>query len=757
MPTVNPLNEFNTYSYHHFLILGTSTARLEALNDNDAFFRLIQGESTLDGVRVVINPLISNRYVIQEIDWVNQLSSDFGEVGATTYCDGTMKIIEPNGISFLNDLQDVVASMGTTVDGCVWAIKTIFVGDTGVGSTEIERYQYITNVKPSIVQILDVNIHFDETGGTYEFTFVLAANGAPIATGAANAAFNQNASVSLTQSDESKPATIVQALRQLEDHVNKTNDEEYAKVLLSGSRPKKQKTVITWPPELDKPEYVLSSPRRTSSGPDGTGAILSVDQGQSIIVAIHEVLKMCPTLMRESTAGKSKYLYVVNTDTITNEDTDEYKYINNYRVQKLEVQPIANPTVADGGEGDGSVSPAQQQAEQTGNFLEFDYLYTGQNLDVLEYEMKIAAGLAFFNTVIAQAGTRDDRTHSIATTYLKSQANARKSGTGGVGTFYTPVSGAASNSHLANPQAAQSYEALMQQFSALDVMTTLKIRGNPRLLNDVIPTTENNVRAQNGETIPSDGLATNWQTQPIRCKVNVRMPKDGDYDNLQDFWFKGLYRVFSVKNTFSGGEFTQELELMAELDGSFSDLPEPTPGTPPAFEPPVAVSGEPATNAARVRAFMQMLRYCEGTAKSNGYSVQFNYVPFVPGADHPRRVITANGYKSSAAGAYQITMATWDDFRMRKKYAGMMPDFLPASQDRCCWAIMDSHGALPLIRENKIEEAINILGGRWASLPSSKAGQPKRKLGECLQVYNAALAAEMNGQTTLAAGFEELV
>src|SRR5690606_28112342 len=89
---------------------------------------------------------------------------------------------------------------------------------------------------------------------------------------------------------------------------------------------------------------------------------------------------------------------------------------------------------------------------------------------------------------------------------------------------------------------------------------------------------------------------------------------------------------------------------------------------------------------------------------------------------HPRKVglRTADG-PSTAAGKYQITASTYDDIAPKLG----ITDFSPESQDKIALEIIRQEGALEDVQNGDFAKAINKLGGRWASLPSSKYSQPK--------------------------------
>lgn len=132
-------------------------------------------------------------------------------------------------------------------------------------------------------------------------------------------------------------------------------------------------------------------------------------------------------------------------------------------------------------------------------------------------------------------------------------------------------------------------------------------------------------------------------------------------------------------------------------------------------------------------AFLAVLRACEGTAGPYGYRTLFGGALFDGYADHPRIKVTASGYTSTAAGAYQILASSWDDYRAK---TGAGPSFDPAAQDAyAVWAIGDKRKALADVEAGRFEEAIAKCNKEWASLPGSPYGQPTRDLAYCRRVY----------------------
>ncbi|WP_270828730.1 peptidoglycan DD-metalloendopeptidase family protein [Aeromonas sp. QDB20] len=176
----------------------------------------------------------------------------------------------------------------------------------------------------------------------------------------------------------------------------------------------------------------------------------------------------------------------------------------------------------------------------------------------------------------------------------------------------------------------------------------------------------------------------------------------------------------------------------------------------------------------RIRAFMRMIRMCEGTDTDSGYERLFGGQSFIKDYnrtfnDHPQIKITRKNkktnveYISSAAGAYQVMGYTWNDPSTefwRKKYK--IKDFSPIYQDLLCVVFLKEKvrgNALSMIVNNKIKEAIeDSCSYEWASLPPGRHGQPIKKIDECLSSYEKFLSEERLGKTSLfiKPGFLEL-
>lgn len=139
-------------------------------------------------------------------------------------------------------------------------------------------------------------------------------------------------------------------------------------------------------------------------------------------------------------------------------------------------------------------------------------------------------------------------------------------------------------------------------------------------------------------------------------------------------------------------------------------------------------------NHPNVQAMLAVIRKGEGTADANGYRRLFGGSLFTSFADHPRVKITAGGYTSTAAGAYQFLASTWDETARIMRLA----DFSPANQDRGAVGRLVYRKALDDVINGRFESAMSKIGKEWASMPGSPYGQPVISIETAMNTYSRA-------------------
>jgi muramidase (phage lysozyme) len=112
-----------------------------------------------------------------------------------------------------------------------------------------------------------------------------------------------------------------------------------------------------------------------------------------------------------------------------------------------------------------------------------------------------------------------------------------------------------------------------------------------------------------------------------------------------------------------------------------------------------------------------------GKAEGADYNTIVGGKTFDDFSKHPGVIgATTKEGTSTAAGRYQITKSTYDNYASKLG----INDFSPQSQDKIAEAIFKDKGAWDDISKGDYESANKKLGSTWASLPTSPYSQPKR-------------------------------
>jgi hypothetical protein len=245
------------------------------------------------------------------------------------------------------------------------------------------------------------------------------------------------------------------------------------------------------------------------------------------------------------------YIPKITSTIKTSDESDIFKV--EYKISRSKVFQASSKSLS---------SQEQDMTFQERSVLEFDYSYTGQNVDVLEFDMKMEMGLAFFQTIVASANiptTPNTMAGGNGTTAVNSstQQGRRYLKNTPIMPPYTSVD--ASTAHSINPQQHANYKQALAKHAFLEsIGVKIKTVGNPNILDKVIITSS------------EDFDGTDLYTTPSLVKVNVRMPVKNPHagqDYSEPFWYDGLYRIIEVRNIFaSDGTFQQELEMYAISD-----------------------------------------------------------------------------------------------------------------------------------------------------------------------------------------------
>lgn len=636
MSTHNPLNEYNSYSYHHFIVIASTTERAETIsNSPEDFFQFVRGGVETPGLAVLVNPMSSNKLFVQDISWSNIMNMDSGSrmasdsVNALT--EGKMTLVEPLGVRFFNKLFDIYRNFGVAAGGAtaVWVIKTIFVGYRN--APEDGQAEYISNLKPMIVYPTEFLSEFTEAGGRYDIKFVDANAGGGSLRVSNGTALN-GGSVNLGgENGTTETLTLGSALQNLEIAIAADYENNYKKMAEAQANaknpamrenvPTKMEFKIRLHDKLLDSSFVMETTRQLSAGGNGKVPIIGIGPSDRLEQTIERVLKMCPQVMALATKGDAsgkKWLpsIITKAETLDPAQNNGVASRNTFYVGMRQIMTQFDPTAgaekteevktpqgttstvvenADAGNTSADASALKADVIESSNYLEYDYTYTGKNVDVLSYDMRMNFATGFFQFLITPSGNvntgqvpaTQNVTSGSASPIVGKQGNAAPMPN-------AQVANSATAMHSTNPQAVSTYEDIMKKWVQTEtVSVNMKIRGNP-LLMDGLTLTSADLERSLSDSSDSNGVAGNWLQGPVVVKVNVRMPVDDDMNAFEPFWYDGFFRILTVKTAFANGDFTQELNLIAMTDGSYDPVEDSTAARPrgpmPATEDATAFS-----------------------------------------------------------------------------------------------------------------------------------------------------------------------
>lgn len=595
MPTPNPLHRFRTYSYHHILIVSNSTQIVESFGADDPLVSDLSSSINLTtgeiDVRhntgetgeyvVLINGMQDTHFLIDTVGWQTVMAPNQRAGGhdrlTTMGIEGKMKIVEPGGVRFMNVLNAAQAALEVDAAGSTYILKTIFVGYPDNGGVP----EQIVNVTPFSFVPVNIEADFSEAGAEYNIDFVAINNGAAKLPQILNAAENVS-SISLIEGN-----TLEQATKTLERNIEATYTQFVEKMKKIDKDIESKTRKVTYKIELDpayvdeiienksntnvkttpNPYYRIDDIQQQTQDYDKETPILTFGPDCTIERAINLIMKSSKGVIADSKGlgpDKKQYIYKIHS-TIESFIHSKSEYRITYKVIRY---PVQTTDATKALEGDATkVNP--------NNYLELDYIYTGKNVDIISFDIKMAMGLAFFQTLSTSANMVDARG------YRKSNTSDSKKVSGATPTDPHDSSSVRKNTplflptkvkdsevkHSTAPVDRANFETLISRHASLEGLEAkVTIHGNPILLNDLIKTPRE-LKSNKEVTVDrdlEDAIMLDWHKVPGLVKLNIKMPNlSGVGDYAERFWYDGYYYLFSIDNQFEGGLFTQTLDMLS--------------------------------------------------------------------------------------------------------------------------------------------------------------------------------------------------
>ena len=220
--------------------------------------------------------------------------------------------------------------------------------------------------------------------------------------------------------------------------------------------------------------------------------------------------------------------------------------------------------------------PANTQGLRKAAIKEYNYIYTGKNEDVLNFDINF--NNAFLMTATADFGMtagQDANAGTTASTQTNGDSGATVASAGDLKTAdeaspaVTLVTGpdesSGTHSNDVRRRIAEIFHDRITNMNVDMVTADMEIMGDPYFIPQE---TGNYVSKQSSRPgITEDGTMT-YQQGPVICVVNFRTPFDyqikGATMEMPQIvpGFSGLFQVWAVTNRFSRGKFTQDLKMI---------------------------------------------------------------------------------------------------------------------------------------------------------------------------------------------------
>jgi hypothetical protein len=539
-------------------------------------------------------------------------SATGGDKNTSIAVEGELTITEPKGVIFFDLIVTLMNKMHADASSICFVLKTFFVGH-GYDPINEEQSYTITDVAPVMFLLTDATASYSESGGVYNLQLVSLSHGASRLPQFSRAA--DGAHIHLDKAPASK-ATVKQALDTLFGVIRQNYQHHYDCVIAVANSKKIEKPeerfypveyVIEVDEEYSKPSYILTdapAQYKTHGGDCTAPPAIKNKNGASIEDAIHRIMSMCPQVKRDMNEGEGsgenaiKYEYKIHSTVETLYDGDTKRTLVKYSVKRFisprgfNIQQLLSPT----GAGDENSDRLRE------NMIEFDYIFSGKNIDILEFNIQMNYGLHYMQTA-STSNSFKEQFESLASRSRHISMHSAPGGETGeflpVPVFFSPQLRGLSTTNTNEPGPSVQAAYNMAKHASVEVAeAAVKIVGNPRLYSSVGKTTQ---PSSVGRPVPPPSVKSPktgnqntptleyadfsyWGEMPSLVKVNIYMPSSNDdvglmsgtrngddgipLDYAKRFWYDGFYYVYGVEHSFIDGEFTQQLLMIAMPNGS---------------------------------------------------------------------------------------------------------------------------------------------------------------------------------------------
>jgi len=623
MSTQNPLHGFRNYVPHYALIaLKDTTARnqfFETSSNTPGGMNKYQHPPggrdtryTAQGEKqdyvVIFNSTTDAEFYIDRLVIHSMLQAQGQQVASGIHIHSTglsmeLKIVEPYTIDFMSTLVTAMFNLGIGhISSMTYIIKIFFIGYRDDDTT----VEIISNVEPIPFVIMKTDLILTHAGTEYNIDCI------PTAGLGNDIRFNNVGGVTM-QAKGTISGCIDKLNSKLKDITDKAAKDttspqiKYQVILDEAYTDSKYVIDNVTPSQLNKFDV--------ATGTNNVQFITS--KNTSLPQAITDIMLLSNAVVAESQVtapakGSTANIYshkIYTTAVTKGNEVTYYYYV-------LRVNTIVTPEeTADAVKADGTTEksdPLIVEAKKVSACLEYDYIYTGKNVDILQFVMSIPmVGNATPFTTIAPTNYALSKNQVAATANQTDPKKANVSITSGANdvTALTVVNNPPINSTIAQPltitdnsgtgkgaaDAAMFYQGrniLSRYIMNYQMEAAIEIVGNPELLKTVIvpetvfidaqgnPKSASIVKTELTKRQEKGYLSGSALTTTV-LKVNVRVPKPtylqgdnyitgevgesapSDYENKfsTKFWNDGVFTITTMEHVFEKNKFIQRMKL----------------------------------------------------------------------------------------------------------------------------------------------------------------------------------------------------
>jgi len=575
----NKLDQFRTYSYYHVVALCSAKHLINVapVFENETLFKQLLNTPTLKdefGYRLPTYPpgAVQNDenmfYVLtnglQDVDiMVEQLECETTVANpkistgteALQTLTGTIVLREPLGIKMLSIYRLACLGLNTVSQDVRIIIKTIFIGETDDRDSKPSKVGYVLDTPAIYGSIDSFKVSVTEQGSVYTATLLNIVGGLALDPNLTSSASGQliRGAGSLTDmlNDLAKQYTADAAANL------KHLDPEIAR----GKVPVQYEIRIH--PSLSRiASWTTTSERNTRSAASGGAQPAVIPANVSLEGAIAYIFNACQQYLDQAATNPAIdaffYRVVATLEATATETKAVFTIVPTYFNRQQEI--VKAMRTADDPET--ALAGAQ-------NVVIYDYIFTGHNTDIEAFDMQIEEGMGYFSSITniqtVSSNYNVGNTTTKGTTPSADVATPDGSSVAGmhgsVGTSQGSTQQTSGNQGLSNSK--EAYDVTLDRTWAIGAAKTaviVRTRGHTGWFKQfaIDPYQPQDVADALYIDIPD-------------VYLNIMMPSsaaglvtaNSRVQTFEKFWFKGLWRVQTIRNSFSEGSFTTELSMLA--------------------------------------------------------------------------------------------------------------------------------------------------------------------------------------------------